>query len=100
MFDVTRYHSLAGTHLSLPDCLEITSRSKLVNVKTSHDGTPAIEVRTESRTTTESRIPDGNDVPVDNVDLNEHNSVIMGVRHKTLVVEGAIIQLILPEAFS
>ncbi|KAL8805169.1 MAG: hypothetical protein Q9182_002151 [Xanthomendoza sp. 2 TL-2023] len=47
---VTRYHSLAGTHRSLPDSLEVTSWIPTIN-----DGTQAI---------------------------------IMGVRHKTFVIEG------------
>lgn len=47
---VTRYHSLAGTHLSLPACLEVSSWIK--------SG------------------PDGN------------KGIIMGVRHKELLVEG------------
>ncbi|KAL8692569.1 MAG: hypothetical protein Q9218_002438 [Villophora microphyllina] len=47
---VTRYHSLAGTHLSLPDALEVTSWV--------------------------SSGPDGG------------KGIIMGVRHKKLVVEG------------
>lgn len=45
---VTRYHSLAGTHPTLPECLEITSWSEQENSR----------------------------------------GVIMGVRHKTLLVEG------------
>ena len=49
-FPVTRYHSLAGTIASLPDCLEISSRI--------------------------AAGPDGN------------NEIIMGVRHKELLVEG------------
>ncbi|KAI9792732.1 MAG: bifunctional tryptophan synthase trp1 [Peltula sp. TS41687] len=48
---VTRYHSLAGTHLSLPECLEVSSWTE--------------------------RVADGS-TP----------KVIMGVRHKTLLVEG------------
>lgn len=47
---VTRYHSLAGTHFSLPDCLEVTSF-----IAAESDG--------------------GTDI-------------IMGVRHKDLVIEG------------
>lgn len=47
---VTRYHSLAGTHASLPECLEVTSWI--------------------------SSGPDGG------------KGIIMGVRHKELVVEG------------
>ena len=47
---VTRYHSLAGTHMSLPECLEISSW-----IATGPDG---------------------------------GKGIIMGVRHKTLVVEG------------
>lgn len=47
---VTRYHSLAGTHASLPDCLEVTSWI--------------------------SSGPDGG------------KGIIMGVRHKELLVEG------------
>ncbi|KAG8526653.1 uncharacterized protein KY384_008082 [Bacidia gigantensis] len=46
---VTRYHSLAGTHLTLPDCLELTSWTE--------------------------RPGDG-------------KGIIMGVRHKELLVEG------------
>ena len=48
---VARYHSLAGTHLSLPDCLEVSSWSTIA--------------------------ANGNNA-----------TVIMGVRHKSLVVEG------------
>lgn len=47
---VTRYHSLAGTHISLPACLEVSSWI--------------------------ARGPDGN------------KGIIMGVRHKELLVEG------------
>ena len=47
---VTRYHSLAGTHASLPDCLEVSSRIVAG--------------------------PDGG------------KDIIMGVRHKELLVEG------------
>lgn len=48
---VARYHSLAGTHLTLPECLEVTSWSE--------------------------RYADG-----------DTEKVIMGVRHKSLLVEG------------
>ncbi|GES59221.1 N-(5'-phosphoribosyl)anthranilate isomerase [Aspergillus terreus] len=47
---VTRYHSLAGTHSTIPDCLEVTSTARL-----------------------------GED---------SSKTVIMGVRHKQLAVEG------------
>ncbi|KAJ5682476.1 Anthranilate synthase/para-aminobenzoate synthase glutamine amidotransferase [Penicillium macrosclerotiorum] len=47
---VTRYHSLAGTHSTVPDCMEVTSWADLEN--------------------------------------GSGNSVIMGVRHKELAVEG------------
>ncbi|KAJ5161615.1 Anthranilate synthase/para-aminobenzoate synthase glutamine amidotransferase [Penicillium capsulatum] len=50
VFSVTRYHSLAGTHSTIPDCMEVSSWAELEN---------------------------GNG-----------NSVIMGVRHKELAVEG------------
>ena len=48
--DVTRYHSLAGTHSSLPECLEVSSW-----IATGPDG---------------------------------GKGIIMGVRHRTLLVEG------------
>lgn len=48
--DVTRYHSLAGTHSTVPDCLEVSSCAEL------HD--------------------------------KSGKTVIMGVRHKQLAVEG------------
>jgi anthranilate synthase/indole-3-glycerol phosphate synthase/phosphoribosylanthranilate isomerase len=47
---VTRYHSLAGTHSTVPECMEVTSWAELEN--------------------------------------GSGNSVIMGVRHKELAVEG------------
>ncbi|KAJ5833834.1 hypothetical protein N7474_002145 [Penicillium riverlandense] len=47
---VTRYHSLAGTHSTIPDCIEVSSWADLEN--------------------------------------GSGNSVIMGVRHKELAVEG------------
>lgn len=47
---VTRYHSLAGTHSTIPDCMEVSSWADLEN--------------------------------------GSGNSVIMGVRHKQLAVEG------------
>lgn len=47
---VTRYHSLAGKHSTIPDCLEVSSWAELEN--------------------------------------GSGNSVIMGVRHKQLTVEG------------
>ncbi|PWY77494.1 N-anthranilate isomerase [Aspergillus heteromorphus CBS 117.55] len=47
---VTRYHSLAGTHSTIPHCLEVSSSAQLADDPT--------------------------------------KSVIMGVRHKTLAVEG------------
>lgn len=50
VLSVTRYHSLAGTHSTIPDCMEVSSWAEL------EDGSG--------------------------------NSVIMGVRHKELAVEG------------
>ncbi|KAF3398074.1 Multifunctional tryptophan biosynthesis protein [Penicillium rolfsii] len=50
VLSVTRYHSLAGTHSTVPDCMEVTSWAELEN--------------------------------------GSGNSVIMGVRHKELAVEG------------
>lgn len=47
---VTRYHSLAGTHSTIPDCLEVSSWAELEN--------------------------------------GSGNSVIMGVRHRQLAIEG------------
>jgi anthranilate synthase/indole-3-glycerol phosphate synthase/phosphoribosylanthranilate isomerase len=47
---VTRYHSLAGTHSTVPDCLEVSSRIES--------------------------------------ELNGGQGIIMGVRHKELLVEG------------
>lgn len=47
---VTRYHSLAGSHSTIPDCMEVSSWAELEN--------------------------------------GSGNSVIMGVRHKELAVEG------------
>ncbi|KAI9038781.1 bifunctional anthranilate synthase/indole-3-glycerol-phosphate synthase [Aspergillus affinis] len=48
--NITRYHSLAGTHATIPDCLEVTSSADLRD--------------------------------------NSGKTVIMGVRHKQLAVEG------------
>lgn len=56
---VTRYHSLAGTHRSLPACLEVSSW-----------------------------IAEGNGGKGDFGQVNEGKGVIMGVRHKDLLVEG------------
>lgn len=56
---VTRYHSLAGTHGTLPDCLEVSSW-----------------VEKQDR-----RESDGDKTGVE-------GSVIMGVRHKVLTIEG------------
>lgn len=50
VLSVTRYHSLAGTHSTVPECMEVTSWAELEN--------------------------------------GSGNSVIMGVRHKELAVEG------------
>lgn len=50
VLSVTRYHSLAGTHSTIPDCMEVSSWAELEN--------------------------------------GSGNSVIMGVRHKQLAVEG------------
>ncbi|KAJ5082462.1 hypothetical protein N7532_011505 [Penicillium argentinense] len=50
ILSVTRYHSLAGTHSTIPDCMEVSSWAELEN--------------------------------------GSGNSVIMGVRHKELAVEG------------
>ncbi|KAJ5167019.1 Multifunctional tryptophan biosynthesis protein [Penicillium canariense] len=50
VLSVTRYHSLAGTHSTVPECMEVTSWADLEN--------------------------------------GSGNSVIMGVRHKELAVEG------------
>lgn len=47
---VTRYHSLAGTHSTVPDCLEVSSWTEL--------------------------------------EADEKKGIIMGVRHKELIVEG------------
>lgn len=50
VLSVTRYHSLAGTHSTIPDCMEVSSWAELEN--------------------------------------GSGNSVIMGVRHKELAIEG------------
>lgn len=50
VLSVTRYHSLAGTHSTVPECMEVTSWAELEN--------------------------------------GSGNSVIMGVRHQELAVEG------------
>lgn len=56
---VTRYHSLAGTHGTLPECLEVSSWVEKQDKK----------------------VPDGGERGVE-------RGVIMGVRHRTFTVEG------------
>ena len=58
---VTRYHSLAGTHLTLPECLEVSS---WVDKQDSGEGVH------------------------NNKSGNKSGRVIMGVRHKQYTVEG------------
>lgn len=64
---VTRYHSLAGTHASLPDCLEVSSWIDAA------DG--GVEVLDNSR---------GSNGIIGKGSMG----VIMGVRHRELLVEG------------